>query len=300
LVRLNTVNISPCPGTPHHLRLLTMRYRNKIFLILFFGAWAARARAEIWPPFGHLTPNNYIPPPICTYEQEKVYEDILEEVCTTEDIEECKMEIVTEGEHKTEVRCEDVSERVCSEDECDFNNDEECEPCDDNNTNCREKARTEYKRECSYETKIEKKCFRAYEVTYIDDCHQVVETECKLFDNFLCDKINKTKCKKVAQFPSERCQNVPRLTERCQEIPVRRSLGKCRVQCKDLVEEKCKTVIKNVCKDVVVQKPEKKNKEVCKTIPNKTCKIDKVKRLKLIPKKICTVLKPTEEPKLRK
>ena len=143
-----------------------------------------------------------------------------------------------------------------------------------------------------------KKNLRAYEVTYIDDCRQFVETECKLFDNFLCDQVNKTKCKKVAQFPSERCQKVPRLTETCHEIPVRRSLGMCRLQCRNQTKKNCKNIIKKVCKDVAVQKPVQKNKEICKTVPNKTCKIDKVKRLKLIPKKVCSEFKPTEKPKL--
>merc|ERR1711997_629090 len=281
----------------HLTTSVKMRYTNKILVVLLLGI-RANVWAEIWPPFGHLTPNNYIPPPICTYEQERVYEDILEEVCTTEDVKECQTELVTEEELKSETQCEERSEQVCEKDECDFNNDDECEHCDDETSDCREKILVESKRECSYETKMEKKCFRAYEVTYIDDCRQFVETECKLFDNFLCDKVNKTKCKKVAQFPSEKCQKIPRLTETCHEIPVRRSLGMCRLQCRNQTEKNCKNIIKKVCKEVAVQKPVQKNKEICKTVPNKTCKIDKVKRLKLIPKKICSEFKPTEKPKL--
>ena len=76
-----------------------------------------KASAEIWPPFGHLTPNNYIPPPICSYEQEKVYEDILEEVCTTEDVKNCSVELVTEEEQVTETVCEDVVTSDCDQDE---------------------------------------------------------------------------------------------------------------------------------------------------------------------------------------
>ena len=75
-----------------------------------------KASAEIWPPFGHLTPNNYIPPPICSYEQEKVYEDILEEVCTTEDVKNCSVELVTEVEQVTETVCEDVVTSDCDDD----------------------------------------------------------------------------------------------------------------------------------------------------------------------------------------
>ena len=63
--------------------------------------------------------------------------------------------------------------------------------------------------------------FRMYEVAYVDDCHQVIHTQCKLFQNFLCDKINKTKCTKVPKFPSEKCHSVPRLKENCLDVPVR-------------------------------------------------------------------------------
>ena len=126
---------------------------SQMFFLLFLGV---SIRAEIWPPFGHLTPNNYIPPPSCKYEQEKVYEDIIEEVCTTEEIEECEME----DSPKMELQCQKVTEEVCDEDECDFNNDDECERCDEKEEDCREKTRIESKRECLYETRIEKKCFR--------------------------------------------------------------------------------------------------------------------------------------------
>ena len=91
-----------------------------------------------------------------------MYEDILEEVCTTEDVKECQTKLVTEGELKSEVQCEEISEEVCDKEECDFNNDNECEPCDDKTSDCREKILDESKRECSYETKIEKKCFRFF------------------------------------------------------------------------------------------------------------------------------------------
>ena len=91
-----------------------------------------------------------------------MYEDILEEVCTTEDIKECEIRLVTEGELKPELECEERSEEVCETAECDFSNDNQCEPCDEKTSDCREKIRVESKRECSYETKIEKKCFRFF------------------------------------------------------------------------------------------------------------------------------------------
>ena len=151
----NKVNIRQEPSTDNNA------FSYQILVIMLLGI-RANVWAEIWPPFGHLTPNNYIPPPICTYEQERVYEDILEEVCTTEDVKDCKVELVTEGELKTEMQCEEISEQVCDNDECDFNNDDECEHCDDKTSDCREKILVEKKKECSYETKIEKKCFRFF------------------------------------------------------------------------------------------------------------------------------------------
>ena len=45
-----------------------------------------------------------------------------------------------------------------------------------------------------------------YEVSYVDDCERVVHTKCKLFHNFLCDRVNSTRCTKVpvAAFNNER------------------------------------------------------------------------------------------------
>ena len=125
-------------------------------LLLFLSPLAL---GEIWPPFGHLTPNNYIPPPICTYEQEKVYEDILEEVCTTEDVKNCSVKTVTEEEFVTETVCEDIVTKSCDDLDCDLDPDN-CEKCDDNEPSCQVVYKSETKRECSYETQIDKKCFR--------------------------------------------------------------------------------------------------------------------------------------------
>lgn len=120
----------------------------------------ARGCAEIWPPHGHLTPNNYIPPPICTYEQEKVYEDILEEVCTTENVKNCSVQLVTEREPVTETVCDEACDTEAGT-ACDLDPDT-CDRCDDddNDQNCHEAFRSETKTECSYETKMDKKCFR--------------------------------------------------------------------------------------------------------------------------------------------
>merc|ERR1712024_374015 len=165
----------------------------------------ARVCAEIWPPFGHLTPNHYIPPPVCTYQQEKVYEDILEEVCTTEDVQNCSVQVVSEETEVTETVCEDIVENICDEAECETDPDN-CEHCDDDHPSCQEVFKSETKTECSYETKMDKKCFRMYEVTYVDDCQQVTQTQCRLFQNFLCDEVSKTKCTKVPKFASEKCR----------------------------------------------------------------------------------------------
>ena len=83
-----------------------------------------------------------------------MYEDILEEVCTTEEIKDCKTELVTEGELNSETQCKEISEQVCDREKCDFNNDDECEHCDDKTLDCREKIKVESKRECSYETSV--------------------------------------------------------------------------------------------------------------------------------------------------
>ena len=135
---------------------------------------------------------------------------------------------------------------------------------------------------------------RMYEVTYVDDCQQVTQTQCRLFQNFLCDEVSKTKCTKVPKFASEKCRQVPRLAEVCREVPVRRPAGRCRAQCggRGSASGGC-----GGCREVTTLTPVQKNKQICDTTPVKTCRTEKVKRLKLIPKKICTELKPTEEPK---
>ena len=142
-----------------------------------------------------------------------------------------------------------------------------------------------------------------YAVTYVDDCQEIVQNQCKLFDNFLCDKVNKRKCTKVPKFPSERCRNVPRLRENCRELAVKRPAGKCRVseQCRTSYGQfqqrsnNCRDVNKKSCREVPTQKLVEKSKNVCEKTPNKTCRTEKVKRLKLIPKKICTELKQSED-----
>ena len=75
----------------------------QLFLFLL-QVLSISSRPEIWPPTGRLTPNNYLPPPRCRYEQETVYEDTLEEICTTENKEECKSEIVIREEEQVEVK----------------------------------------------------------------------------------------------------------------------------------------------------------------------------------------------------
>ena len=128
-------------------------------IIHLFVVGLATVYAEIWPPFGHLTPNNYIPPPVCTYQQEKVYEDILEEVCTTEDVKNCSVQLVKEQQQVLETVCEDIVENICDEVECEIDPDN-CEECEDNDQTCQEVFKAETKTECSYETQIDKKCFR--------------------------------------------------------------------------------------------------------------------------------------------
>jgi len=255
---------------------------HKVVLIVF-QCLLAHVLAEIWPPFGKLTPNNYIPPPVCKYEQEQVYEDILEEVCSTENVENCTKILV---ESETESVCEDIS--VCDENLCKVDPDD-CEKCEGDDEDCQEVYQMVTKTECSYETKIDHKCYRMYEVSYIDECKESVESECKLFNNLLCNNVQRRKCTKVPKFPSKKCRVVPRVQEKCQDVVVRRPAGKCRVKCDQKSKEGkfCQNITKRVCKKV----PSKTEKKVCEKVPNKTCKTEKVKRLKLIPRKICTELK---------
>ena len=133
-----------------------------------------------------------------------------------------------------------------------------------------------------------------YEVTYVDDCQQVTQTQCRLFSNFLCGEVSSTKCTKVPRFASEKCRQVPRSVEVCREISVRRPAGRCRAQCGGQRAASCEAG-GSKCREVTTFTEVKRNKEVCDSTPVKKCKTEKVKRLKLIPKKICTELKPTEE-----
>ena len=74
------------------------------FQVYFFLLLLSQASSypEIWPPNGHLTPNNYLPPPKCRYEQETVYEDVLEEICKTKTKDECKTEVISTEEKRLE------------------------------------------------------------------------------------------------------------------------------------------------------------------------------------------------------
>jgi len=298
---------------------------------IFLHVLSISCRPEIWPPTGRLTPNNYLPPPQCRYEQEKVFEDTLEEICTTKDKEECKSELVTREEEQVEVKCEEIIEEVCDKvtiredvEHCETKAEEVCEACTEiSEEKCEDTYETDVKEECSYETVIDKKCPRSYEVTYTDECKYVTESECKLFGNFLCEKVTKTKCQKVPQFPIKKCQNVQRLSEICKKVPVlrptkkchtvkRRSCNKGNMQCSEVnknvceqvptntVRESCKNVTENVCEDVIVTKPIEEYKKVCKTVPQKICKEETVKRLRLVPKRICEELKPIETPNIAK
>ena len=136
-----------------------------------------------------------------------------------------------------------------------------------------------------------------YEVTYVDDCQQVTQTQCRLFSNFLCDEVRRTECTKVPRLAREKCRQVPRNVEVCREISVRRPAGKCRAQCGGQRSASCGPGGADKCREVTTTREVERNKEICDTTPVKKCKTEKVKRLKLIPKKICTELKQTEEQK---
>jgi len=288
-------------------------------------------RPEIWPPTGKLSPNNYVPPPRCRYEQETVYEDALEEICTTKDKKECKSELVTREEERIEVKCKEVEEKECEYitvtklvEKCETKVDEVCNPCTPvYEEKCEDSYEIEMKEECKYETVIDQKCSRSYEVSYRDECSTATESECKLFGNFLCEKVTKTKCRKVPQLPTSNCQNVPRLSGICKKVPVQRPTRKCmkvlRDSCNDetkecsettteyceqvptdTVKEACKNVTKQRCEDIKVSVPVEEYKENCKTVPEKVCNQETVKRPRIIPKRICEELKVKEDSDLPK
>lgn len=298
---------------------------SKVFLVSLQVLYIT-GRPEIWPPTGKLSPNNYLPPPRCRYEQETVYEDTLEEICTTKDKKECKSELVTREEETVEVQCKTMDDQVCKNEtvtevieKCQTKVEEVCESCTPvYEEKCEDSYEIEMKEECTYETVIDKKCSRSYEVSYRDECRSATESECKLFGNFLCEKVTKTKCRKVPQFPLNNCQNVPRLSGICKKVPVQRPAKKCinvlRDSCNhgnkecsevtkevcekvptDTVNESCRNVTKEVCEDIKVTVPVEEYKENCKTVPEKICNQETVKRPRVVPKRICEELKQTEK-----
>ena len=158
-------------------------------------------------------------------------------------------------------------------------------------------------------------------MTYTDECTTATASECKLLGNFLCEEVGKTVCKKVPQYGTSRCQMVPRLTEVCKKVPVKRPMNSCtqiqrnecdenNMVCKemrqdkcenvpiDVVKEICEDVDKEVCENVTVIVPVEEYKENCKTVPEKVCKQGTVKRPRIIPKRICQELRLKEEAKL--
>ena len=147
------------------------------------------------------------------------------------------------------------------------------------------------------------KSVRSYSVTYKEECKSVTESECKLFSNFLCENREKVKCRKVPQFPSQRCQNVPRLEMYCKQVPVRSPFKKCmtvqRVDCDnkeckevstnvcemvsmEVERESCENVTYNLCEDEIIIKPVEKLNRICDQLPEKVCTNKKVKIQRLV------------------
>jgi len=247
-------------------------------------------------------------------------EDVLEEVCTVVIKEECKNKTETTEVKEIVKSCNDIVKEVCINstvteeiEKCETMVEQVCEPCQPVfDEKCEEAYETEYREECSYNTIIDRKCARSYAVTYRDECRAVTESECKFLGNFLCENIEKVKCKKVPNFPFPKCQNVSRLEKHCKAVPVQRPYMKCHtiqrqgcennvcmevstIVCEkvptEIVSETCNYVTENVCKDEIVKKPVEHVTRVCNKIPEKICKQNKVKRQKLVPKRICKELK---------
>merc|ERR1711881_62974 len=254
------------------------------------------------------------------YEHEKVIDDVLEETCSTVIKEECEDETVITEEKKIVQKCNEVVNNMCTNkttieeiEKCETVIEEVCDPCESVIVEkCDTTENTEYKDECSYDTIIDRKCSRSYAVPYKDSCKYLMETKCKMFGIFMCEKVKKVKCKKVPHFPSPQCHAVPRLERRCRQVAVQRPSHSCQAEekkdcenrkCEEvsniicekiptkILKESCEDVSLNVCKDETITVPVKKKEKVCTKKPEKICKQNKVKRQRLIPKRVCKELK---------
>lgn len=306
---------------------------EKMIALLLIG-WLCPVLSlpEIWPPDGRLRPNNYVPPPVCSYVQEEVEVAAVEETCTTKPVEECKEEEVNREEEREESQCDTVTEEQCTDveekakyDEQDCKEDEydvgNCEGGCGEGQRCEKKCEsvteekcetsydTEVKEECSYSTVMDRKCSLGYSVTYEEHCSPSMS--CSLL-GLSCRRV--ARCRQVPHLPRPvTCHRLPRqVGPRCRQVEVKRPKKTCtnlpRQVCSSSCEvhtpscttpapiltRRCQPVQRERCKKVTVKVPVVKKEVVCKTVKKKSCTKAQVQRPKLVNKRVCRELTDEE------
>jgi len=306
-----------------------------MIVVLLLG-WLCPALGlpEIWPPDGRLRPNNYVPPPVCSYVQEEVEVPAVEETCTTKPVDECKEEEVKAEEEREESQCDTVTEEKCTEveekatdvDDCKEDEDEyemgECEEVCGEGERCEKKCETvteekcetgyetEVKEECSYSTVMDRKCSLGYSVTYEEQCSPSMS--CSLL-GLSCRRV--ARCRQVPHLPRPvTCHRLPRqVGPRCRKVEVKRPKKRCtnlprqvcssscnlhqEQQCKSaapVLTRRCQPVQRERCKKVTVKVPVVRKELVCNTVKKKTCTKAQVQRPKLVNKRVCRELTDEE------
>jgi len=258
--------------------------------ILLFHLSVVMGRPEIWPPTGQLRPNDYAPPPLCKFVPTVIEEDTLEKRCRIEENRVCQDVVVDGFDEITKEVCVNGTPVMICENKTVYQLVEKCEKvsCNEDDYNI------EMKKECAYETKVEKKCWRRYEVEYKDECFSENNKMCKMASDLECKEKSKVACKNVPIYSKKHCLGVPRLkrSNNCYEIPVRRPKCLTETVCKSVQnptsEEVCeKSEGVKICEKVVSKEPSKKKKNVCTTEPREICTSEKVSKPKIVNERVC-------------
>jgi len=265
--------------------------------ILLFHLSVVMGRPEIWPPTGQLRPNDYAPPPLCKFVPTVIEEDTLEKRCRIEENRVCQDVVVDGFDEITKEVCVNGTPVMICENKTVYQLVEKCEKVSCN----KDDYNIEMKKECAYETKVDKKCWRRYGVKYRDECFSEHKKKCKISSDTKCKGKYKMSCKKVPQPLKKYCLGVPRLkrSNNCYEIPVRRPKCLTETVCKTVQSPTSKEVCEKsegerICEKVVSKVPSKKKKSFCKTEPSEICTSEKVSKPKIVNERIC------EEEKVQK
>jgi len=249
----------------------------------------------------------------CSVVEEVVYEDVIENQCTTESLTSCKLQ---PAECTTGVsnQCKEVTETVFEEKCEDAGIVNICENILLNQTKtecstvvtekCESVYQTEYKEECSYNTVIENVCSTGYSVSYNNRCRIITQTKCNRVSG--CRRVPRKLCAKVPNYPTKKCRKVPRQEPVCKQVPVQRPINKCspvaREVCTEIPfqqeikkcvytnKEDCKQVpvevVKNICNEVETEFCNEPL-DLCETIPTTKCEDVTVQRPKTVQKEVC-------------